>query len=95
MVAVSRAGQEGAATASCEDVRDRAHPHGLVPLRATAAEEALRGQPLDAERDRRGRRAGRRGHRARRPTSTPRRTTSATWRACCAGARSRRRQRDA
>ena len=27
---------------------------GSTPLRATAAEEALRGGPLDAERDRRG-----------------------------------------
>ena len=35
---------------------------GNVPLRATAAEEALRGQPLDADGDRGRRRAGRRGH---------------------------------
>ena len=48
-----RAGQEGAATASCEDVRIGLTHMGSTPLRATAAEEALRGQPLDAERDRR------------------------------------------
>ena len=90
----SRALVKKASDGSCEDVRDRAHAHELdVPLRATAAEEALRGRRARRRRDRRGRRAGRRGHRARPATSTPRRTTSATWRACCAGARSRRRRR--
>jgi carbon-monoxide dehydrogenase medium subunit len=34
----------------CEDVRVGLTNMGSVPLRATAAEEALRGQPLDAER---------------------------------------------
>ena len=34
---------------SCEDVRIGLTHMGSVPLRATAAEEALRGQPLDAE----------------------------------------------
>ena len=43
---------------------------GSTPLRATAVEEALRGQPLDAERIARGGRAGRRGHLAAAPTST-------------------------
>jgi carbon-monoxide dehydrogenase medium subunit len=35
---------------SCEDVRIGLTHMGSVPLRATAAEAALRGQPLDAER---------------------------------------------
>jgi carbon-monoxide dehydrogenase medium subunit len=35
---------------SCEDVRIGLTHMGSVPLRATAAEEALRGQPLDADR---------------------------------------------
>jgi carbon-monoxide dehydrogenase medium subunit len=35
---------------SCEDVRIGLTNMGSTPLRATAAEEALRGQPLDAER---------------------------------------------
>jgi aerobic carbon-monoxide dehydrogenase medium subunit len=35
---------------SCEDVRIGLTHMGSVPLRATAAESALRGQPLDAER---------------------------------------------
>ena len=34
---------------SCEDVRIGLTNMGSTPLRATAAEEALRGQPLDAE----------------------------------------------
>jgi aerobic carbon-monoxide dehydrogenase medium subunit len=35
---------------TCEDVRIGLTHMGSVPLRATAAEEALRGQPLDGER---------------------------------------------
>lgn len=35
---------------SCEDVRIGLTNMGSVPLRATAAEDALRGQPLDADR---------------------------------------------
>jgi carbon-monoxide dehydrogenase medium subunit len=35
---------------SCEDVRIGLTHMGSVPLRATAAEQALRGQPLDADR---------------------------------------------
>jgi carbon-monoxide dehydrogenase medium subunit len=35
---------------SCEDVRIGLTHMGSVPLRASAAEAALRGQPLDAER---------------------------------------------
>jgi carbon-monoxide dehydrogenase medium subunit len=38
-----------AADGSCEDVRIGLTHMGSVPLRATAAESALRGQPLDAE----------------------------------------------
>ena len=65
-----------------------------TPLRATAVEEALRGQPLDAERSpRRPSRPPRAPSRP--PTSTPRPTTSATSRACCAGARWRTRHHEA
>jgi carbon-monoxide dehydrogenase medium subunit len=39
-----------AADGSCEDVRIGLTHMGSTPLRATAAEQALRGQPLDAER---------------------------------------------
>ncbi len=39
-----------ASDGSCEDVRVALTNMGSTPLRATAAEEALRGQPLDAER---------------------------------------------
>jgi aerobic carbon-monoxide dehydrogenase medium subunit len=49
MVAVSalvRKGSDG----SCEDVRIGLTNMGSTPLRARAAEEALRGQPLDADR---------------------------------------------
>ena len=46
----------------CEDVRVGLTNMGPVPLRATAVEEALQGQPLSAESDRQGRRAGSRGH---------------------------------
>jgi carbon-monoxide dehydrogenase medium subunit len=35
---------------SCEDVRIGLTHMGSVPVRASAAEEALRGQPLDADR---------------------------------------------
>ena len=45
MCGVKRAGD-----GSCEDVRLGLTHMGSVPLRATAAEAALRGQPLDAER---------------------------------------------
>ena len=38
------------ADGSCEDVRIGLTHMGSTPLRATAAEAALRGQPLDAER---------------------------------------------
>ena len=44
-VLVKRAGD-----GSCEDVRIGLTHMGSTPLRATAAEQALRGQPLDAER---------------------------------------------
>ena len=59
---------------------------GSMPLRATAVEEALRGQPLTAERSPRPPSTPPRAP-SRRRTSTPRRTTSATWRGCCASAR--------
>ena len=39
-----------AADGSCEDVRIGLTNMASVPLRATAAEAALRGQPLDADR---------------------------------------------
>ena len=39
-----------ASDGTCEDVRIGLTHMGSTPLRATAAEEALRGQPLDAER---------------------------------------------
>ena len=53
---------------SCEDVRIGLTHMGSTPLRATAAEEALRGQPLDADSIAARGRAGGRGHRAaRRP----------------------------
>ena len=92
MVAVSALVKK-AGDGSCEDVRIGLTHMSNVPLRATAAEEALRGGALDAASDRGGGRAGGGGHRARPATSTPRRTTSATSRGCCAGGRSRRRRR--
>ena len=53
---------------TCEDVRIGLTHMGSTPLRATAAEEALRGRPARRRADRRGGRAGRRRHRAaRRP----------------------------
>ena len=48
MVAVSALVKK-ASDGSCEDVRIGLTHMGSVPLRATAAEEALRGQPLDAQ----------------------------------------------
>jgi aerobic carbon-monoxide dehydrogenase medium subunit len=48
MVAVGALVRKGA-DGSCEDVRIGLTHMGSTPLRATAAEEALRGQPLDAE----------------------------------------------
>ena len=67
---------------TCEDVRIGLTHMGSTPLRATAAEDALRGEPLDAERDR-ARRPSRPPRAPTRPaTSTPRPTTSATWRGC-------------
>ena len=48
MVARLRAGQEGAATARARTCASALTNMGSTPLRATAAEEALRGQPLDA-----------------------------------------------
>jgi carbon-monoxide dehydrogenase medium subunit len=48
MVAVSAAVKKGS-DGSCEDVRIGLTHMGSVPLRATAAEQALRGQPLDAQ----------------------------------------------
>ena len=57
-----------ASDGTCEDVRVGLTHMGSTPLRATAVEEALRGQPLDAEQIASGRRAGRRRHRARRAT---------------------------
>jgi carbon-monoxide dehydrogenase medium subunit len=49
MVAVCALVSKGA-DGSCEDVRIGLTHMGSTPLRATAAEDALRGQPLDAER---------------------------------------------
>jgi carbon-monoxide dehydrogenase medium subunit len=49
MVAVCALVKKGA-DGSCEDVRIGLTHMGATPLRATAAEQALRGQPLDAER---------------------------------------------
>ena len=67
MVAVCAAVRK-AADGSCEDVRIGLTNMGGTPLRATAAEEALRGRGLDARLDRGGGRAGGGGHRpARRP----------------------------
>jgi carbon-monoxide dehydrogenase medium subunit len=48
MVAVSALVKKGA-DGSCEDVRIGLTHMATTPLRATAAEQALRGQPLDAE----------------------------------------------
>jgi carbon-monoxide dehydrogenase medium subunit len=48
MVAVS-ALVKRAADGTCEDVRIGLTNMGSTPLRASAAESALRGQPLDAE----------------------------------------------
>ena len=79
-----------AADGSCEDVRIGLTHMGSTPLRATAAEEALRGRRPRRRRDRPRGRAGGRGHRAARATSTPRPTTSATWRGCSRGGRWRR-----
>ena len=47
-----------------EDVRVGLTNMGSVPLRASAVEDALRGQPPTAEAIASGRRAGRRGHRS-------------------------------
>ena len=63
MVAVSALVKKGG-DGTCADVRIGLTHMSSVPLRATAAEEALRGQPLTRGHDRRGRRPGRRGHRA-------------------------------
>jgi carbon-monoxide dehydrogenase medium subunit len=49
MVGVCALVKKGA-DGSCEDVRIGLTNMGSTPLRATAAEQALRGQPLDAER---------------------------------------------
>jgi aerobic carbon-monoxide dehydrogenase medium subunit len=49
MVAVCALVKKGA-DGTCEDVRIGLTHMGSTPLRATAAEQALRGQPLDAER---------------------------------------------
>ena len=71
---------------TCEDVRVGLTNMGSVPLRAHAVEEALRGQPLNA--DTIARRPSRLPRApTRRPTSTRARTTSAIWRGCCAGGR--------
>ena len=51
---------------SVEDVRIALTNMGSTPLRASAAEDALRGKGTDAHRG--GRRAGGRGHRSRRAT---------------------------
>ena len=69
MVAVCAAVRK-APDGSCEDVRVGLTNMGGVPLRATAAEQALRGGGLDARRDRGGGRAGGRGHR---PAGRPQR----------------------
>ena len=92
MVAVCALVKKGA-DGSCEDVRIGLTNMGSTPLRATAAEAALRGSRStpsgSARRPSRRRRAP-----SRPPTSTPRPTTSATWRACCAGGRSSRRHHE-
>ena len=49
MVAVCALVKKGA-DGSCEDVRIGLTNMGSTPLRATAAEQALRGQPLDGDR---------------------------------------------
>ena len=64
MVAVVRARQEGRRRLLRGRARSGSPTWAPSPLRATAAEEALRGEPLDAQSDRGGRRAGGRGHRA-------------------------------
>ena len=65
---------------------------GSTPLRAKAVEEALRGQPLDAERIAA---AAEQAAEGTEPAGRPQRvrpTTSATWRGCSAGGRWRRRR---
>ena len=64
---------------TCEDVRVGLTNMGSVPMRATAVEDALRGQELTAENIARAAEQAARGHQSRRPTSTPAPTTSATW----------------
>ncbi len=49
MVAVGALVRKGA-DGSCEDVRVGLTHMGSTPLRATGVEDALRGQPLDAQR---------------------------------------------
>ena len=85
MVAVSALVKKGG-DGTCADVRIGLTHMGSVPLRATAVEDALRGQPLTADTiaaasERRPRAP------SRPPISTPPRTTSATWRGCCASGR--------
>ena len=83
MVGVCARGQERRAAARARTSASALTNMGSVPLRATAVEEALRGQPLSAETIAAGGRAGGRGHRSARRTSTPAPTTSATSRGCC------------
>ena len=72
---------------SCEDVRIGLTHMGSTPLRATAAEEALRGKGARRRLDRRGRGAGRRGHGAAgRPERHPRLQASPGARAHAPGA---------
>ena len=63
MVAVGAAVKK-AADGTVEDVRIGLTHMSSVPLRATAAEDALRGKPRDAREHRGGGRAGVRGDRA-------------------------------
>ena len=92
MVAVSALVKK-AGDGSCEDVRIGLTHMSNVPLRATAAEEALRGGALDAAAIAAAAEHGGGGHE---PAERPQRlgrSTSATSRGCCAGGRSRRRRR--
>ena len=71
-----------AADGVCEDVRIGLTHMASTPLRASAAEDALRGQPLDAEHIAAAAALAADGTEPDRATSTPRRSTSSTSRAC-------------
>ena len=81
MVAVSALVKK-ASDGTCEDVRIGLTHMGSVPLRATAAEEALARQAARRRFDRRRRRAGRRGDGAACGSERLASTTSSTWRGC-------------